>query len=109
MQRTVYDQAPRTRHDRTDDVRQVPVRCDRAIPKGEFGGDALQRFKQRMMRATVGMYGDLQGVSGKSRQEIEELEMGSLDGDATPQQLELQKKTAPAGAVFEINTAVMPL
>jgi hypothetical protein len=33
----------------------------------------------RVMQATVGMYGDLQGIAGKSLQEIEGLELGALD------------------------------
>jgi len=34
---------------------------------------------ERVMNATVGMYGDLQGIAGKSLQEIEGLEMSALD------------------------------
>lgn len=34
----------------------------------------------RVMSATVGMYGDLQGIAGKSLQEIEGLELHALDG-----------------------------
>jgi len=34
--------------------------------------------KQRVMGATVGMYGDLQGIAGKSLQEIEGLELLAL-------------------------------
>lgn len=34
---------------------------------------------ERVMMATVGMYGDLQGIAGKSLQEIEGLELHSLD------------------------------
>ena len=33
---------------------------------------------ERVMGATVGMYGDLQGVAGKSLREIEGLELKSL-------------------------------
>ena len=33
---------------------------------------------ERVMTATVGMYGDLQGIAGKSLQEIEGLELQSL-------------------------------
>ena len=37
---------------------------------------------ERVMNATVGMYGDLQGIAGKSLQEIEGLELRALgDGD----------------------------
>jgi hypothetical protein len=36
---------------------------------------------ERVMGATVGMYGDLQGIAGKSLQEIEGLELKSLDFD----------------------------
>jgi hypothetical protein len=33
------------------------------------------------MKSTVGMYGDLQGIAGKSLQEIESLEMQLLEVD----------------------------
>jgi hypothetical protein len=33
---------------------------------------------ERVMGATVGMYGDLQGIAGKSLQEIDGLELQSL-------------------------------
>lgn len=36
---------------------------------------------ERVMNATVGMYGDLQGIAGKSLQEIEGLEIGMLGMD----------------------------
>ncbi|NOT84353.1 MAG: DUF2130 domain-containing protein [Methylococcaceae bacterium] len=36
---------------------------------------------ERVMNATVGMYGDLQGIAGKSLQEIEGLELKALDVD----------------------------
>ena len=40
---------------------------------------------ERVMQATVGMYGDLQGIAGKSLQEIEGLELPALDGpDSRP-------------------------
>jgi hypothetical protein len=32
------------------------------------------------MQATVGMYGDLQGIAGKTLQEIEGLELLALEG-----------------------------
>jgi hypothetical protein len=35
---------------------------------------------ERVMQATVGMYGDLQGIAGKSLKEIEGLELKSLEG-----------------------------
>lgn len=35
----------------------------------------------RVMGATVGMYGDLQGIAGKSLQEIEGLELSALAFD----------------------------
>ncbi len=38
----------------------------------------------RVMQATVGMYGDLQGIAGKSLQEIEGLELQSLETNDTP-------------------------
>ena len=34
---------------------------------------------ERVMNATVGMYGDLQGIAGKSLQEIEGLEFKGLE------------------------------
>ena len=36
----------------------------------------------RVMQSTVGMYGDLQGIAGKSLQEIEGLEMKALEASA---------------------------
>jgi hypothetical protein len=39
---------------------------------------------ERVMGATVGMYGDLQGIAGKSLQEIEGLELHSLGVTARP-------------------------
>jgi len=36
---------------------------------------------ERVMQATVGMYGDLQGIAGKTLQEIEGLEMKVLESD----------------------------
>jgi hypothetical protein len=36
---------------------------------------------ERVMGATVGMYGDLQGIAGQSLQEIEGLELQVLDFD----------------------------
>ena len=39
---------------------------------------------ERVMNATVGMYGDLQGIAGKSLQEIEGLELAALAGEDTP-------------------------
>ena len=35
---------------------------------------------ERVMQGTVGMYGDLQGIAGKSLQEIEGLQLPSLEG-----------------------------
>lgn len=35
----------------------------------------------RVMSATVGMYGDLQGIAGASLQEIEGLELKALEAD----------------------------
>ena len=37
---------------------------------------------ERVMGATVGMYGDLQGIAGKSLQEIEGLELPALSSEA---------------------------
>lgn len=38
---------------------------------------------ERVMNATVGMYGDLQGIAGKSLQEIEGLEFKMLESDSS--------------------------
>ena len=35
---------------------------------------------ERVMEATVGMYGDLQGIAGKSLQEIDGIEIAALAG-----------------------------
>lgn len=46
---------------------------------------------ERVMGATVGMYGDLQGIAGKSLQEIEGLDLLQLAGDAgTTQSIQIQ-------------------
>ncbi len=34
---------------------------------------------ERVMQATVGMYGDMQGIAGKTLQEIEGLELKALE------------------------------
>jgi hypothetical protein len=41
---------------------------------------------ERVMGATVGMYGDLQGIAGKSLQEIEGLEFAAIEGPHGSQQ-----------------------
>jgi hypothetical protein len=38
----------------------------------------------RIMQATVGMYGDMQGIAGKTLQEIEGLEFKALEDGETP-------------------------
>jgi hypothetical protein len=43
---------------------------------------------ERVMGATAGMYGDLQGIAGKSIQEIEGLELKALEIDPTKQLFE---------------------
>jgi hypothetical protein len=40
---------------------------------------------ERVMGATVGMYGDLQGIAGKSLQEIEGLEFTDVEDDEDEQ------------------------
>jgi hypothetical protein len=40
----------------------------------------------RVMQATVGMYGDLQGIAGKSLQEIKGLEFAALQEPLFPEQ-----------------------
>ena len=42
---------------------------------------------ERVMGATVGMYGDLQGIAGKSLQEIEGLEFPALESDSALENL----------------------
>lgn len=42
---------------------------------------------ERVMQATAGMYGDLQGIAGKSLQEIEGLELTALESKNPTQQL----------------------
>ena len=42
---------------------------------------------ERVMQSTVGMYGDLQAIAGKSLQEIEGLELASLEAKSPIQQL----------------------
>ncbi|HBH81504.1 MAG TPA: DUF2130 domain-containing protein [Nitrospira sp.] len=42
---------------------------------------------ERVMQATVGMYGDLQAIAGKSLQEIEGLELTALESENPVQQL----------------------
>jgi len=39
----------------------------------------------RVLQATVGMYGDLQGIAGKTLQEIEGLEMKALEAPSVPE------------------------
>ena len=38
-----------------------------------------QEQSERVMGATVDMYGDLQGIAGKSLQEIKDLELPALE------------------------------
>ena len=40
---------------------------------------------ERVMRSTVGMYGDLQGIAGKTVQEIEGLELKAIGADELPE------------------------
>lgn len=42
---------------------------------------------ERVIGATVGMYGDLQGIAGKSLQEIEGLELYALEAPPSKQPL----------------------
>lgn len=42
---------------------------------------------ERVMGATVGMYGDLQGITGKSLQEIEGLELPAIEGPNRQQEI----------------------
>ena len=54
---------------------------------------------ERVMGATVGMYGDLQGIAGKSLQEIEGLELAALDGPG--------RTVGPAGTVTLARTGAL--
>lgn len=47
--------------------------------------DKRREQLDRVMHATVGMYGDLQGIAGKSLQEIEGLDVGLLSSGPPPQ------------------------
>jgi hypothetical protein len=42
---------------------------------------------ERVMQGTVGMYGDLQGIAGKTLQEIEGLELPVLEVEKSTQEL----------------------
>ncbi len=46
----------------------------------------------RVMQATAGMYGDLQGIAGKTIQEIEGLEMKALEAPDSPRKETLEKE-----------------
>ena len=46
---------------------------------------------ERVMGATVGMYGDLQGIAGKSLQEIEGLSLQAIESNATTQKVLTQE------------------
>ena len=51
----------------------------------------------RVMQATVGMYGDLQGIAGKTLQEIEGLELRTLgdgNGEVAPSETPTENKTS---------------
>ena len=41
---------------------------------------------ERVMQATAGMYGDLQGIAGKTIQEIEGLELSALNAPVVDEQ-----------------------
>ena len=41
----------------------------------------------RVMQSTVGLYGDLEGIAGKTLQEIEGLEMKALEAGDTVSQM----------------------
>jgi hypothetical protein len=42
----------------------------------------------RVLQATVGMYGDLQGIAGKTLQEIEGLEMKALEEPGSTERMQ---------------------
>ncbi len=48
---------------------------------------------ERVMQSTVGMYGDLQGIAGKTIQEIEGLEMKALEARRSKMKLKEVKLT----------------
>ena len=47
------------------------------------GTDEAVDQTDRVLQATVGMYGDMQGIAGKTLQEIKGLEMKALEAPAT--------------------------
>lgn len=57
------------------------AKCEQAMRDKEkqLVEDKREEQIERVMGATVGMYGDLQGIAGKSLQEIEGLELPALD------------------------------
>lgn len=52
---------------------------------------------ERLIEKTVGMYGDLQGIAGRSLPRIESLELESLDGDTA----ELPRPVLPPADMFD--------
>ena len=51
----------------------------RAVKSLRNSGPSATRKSDRVMQATVGMYGDMQGIAGKSLQEIEGLGTEGVD------------------------------
>ncbi len=58
---------------------------------------------ERVMSATVGMYGDLQGIAGKSLQEIEGLDMQTLDSNSLAKVLTNQAKDWTSPVLIDIS------
>jgi hypothetical protein len=64
------------------------------VPKGEFGGAITRLWAKReeqihgVVETMAGLYGDLQGIAGRSLQEIEGLEVPLLNGPAASEAAE---------------------
>ena len=50
---------------------------------------------ERLMNSTVGMYGDLQGIAGRSLEEIEGLSVLELEAPPTPHAIAAPQTDAP--------------
>jgi hypothetical protein len=50
-----------------------------------------------VIEATAGLYGDLQGIAGRTLPEFEELEMPMLDGPAGIEAAERRRRRSPVG------------
>ena len=66
--------------ERDQTIASMQQKIEELKQKADQGSQQLQRESQieRVMQATVGMYGDLQGIAGKSLKEIDGLDMKAL-------------------------------